>query len=251
MQNPVRGCTRRCQSLLLVLTNNVPMNSQYITVHDTIATSEWLDIRIITTYLRSLTQELTPPDAVQWVTWSYEIVDGKRMKVPMVINGRSKKKNNDLSKRVTFAEAIDALSPSNGSRYNGLGIVFTETRMLLGIRLNHCILNAAVPPEIAALVKMARTYTEVSPSRTDLHMIFKLTSPLKLGRNESSDYECYTENQWFPYTGMKWFESYPVRTLTPEEALGILQMPDHPWGGVIQLFLPQWQYATLLDVGNK
>lgn len=222
------------------------MNSHSTTVHDTITTSEWIDIRIITTYLRSLSQDITPRDARQWVNWRYERTkDGKRTKVPKMLNGRNAK-TNDPKTWSTFADVMEATSPLSDRNFDGVGFMFTEEKKLLGIDLDKCIVNASVSPEIAALIAKARTYTEVSPSRTGLHLLFKLSSPLKLVRNKSGNFEAYTEKLWFTYTGLKWFESYPLRTITPEEALEILKMIGYPWQKNPRLSLPQAQHTEIM-----
>lgn len=162
-----------------------------------------------------------------WVNWRFEIQeDGKQTKVPCMPNGE-KAKINDSSTWNTFDEVIAVQD-----RFNGIGIVFTGS--LLGVDIDHCIVDGNVSPEITAFVEKAKTYTEVSPSETGLHLYLKLTEPMVLERkrsphNGSGNYECYTTDRYFTVTSRPWTVSHPLRTVTPEEATNILRLIGYPW----------------------
>ena len=163
-----------------------------------------------------------------WVNWKLEKnKDGKLDKVPKRSNGQGNAKPNDPSTWSTFAE-VDAVR----NRFSGVGVMFNGK--LLGVDLDHCILNGEVSEEIASFIEKAHTYTEISPSGTGLHVYLPLTEPMTLIRNRSprgigSDYEVYVTGRWFTYTENPWKESYPVRTVTPEEAHSLLNILGYPW----------------------
>lgn len=162
-----------------------------------------------------------------WVNWQLvKLPDGKLDKVPKALSGHNAKPN-DPSTWSTFAE-VDAAR----SRFSGVGIMLADK--VLGVDFDHCIANGAVSPEVAAFLEQAHTYVEISPSQTGLHAYFLLTEPMTLERNKAprgkgADYECYVSGRWFTYTANPWTTSYPLRTVTPTEALELLRMLGYPW----------------------
>ena len=165
--------------------------------------------------------QLAAPDEKRWVNWRFETREDKKTKVLCMPNGRNAK-SNDSSTWRTFSETVAAQD-----RFDGVGIVFDGT--MLGIDLDHCIENEALLPEVEAFVDKAETYVEISPSGTGLHVILKLAASLKLERNRSGNYECYTENRYFTFTSNPWTASFPVRTVTPDEAEELLRLLGYPW----------------------
>src|SRR3989344_3187123 len=181
--------------------------------------------------IREFAAAVADPSARQWINWRYEKrpSEDKPTKVPKLTSGNGNAKPNDPSTWSTLGEVIDAMNPLHGASFDGIGVMFTEEKMLLGIDIDHCIENGEIRAEIATIVEKARTYTETSPSGTGLHLYLKLSSPLTLERKRSGHFECYTEGRWFTFTGDEWKNSYPVRTVTPEEAIKILQLMGYPW----------------------
>ena len=89
-------------------------------------------------------------------------------------------------------------------------------------------------PEVAAFIKKAHTYTEISPSETGLHAYLPLTEEITLTRKRAprgigKDYECYVTGRWFTFSANPWKESYPLRKVTPAESLELLRMLGYPW----------------------
>ncbi|MDP4009217.1 MAG: AAA family ATPase [bacterium] len=166
-------------------------------------------------------------DQRRWVNWQLEEKDGKLDKIPKMSNGQGNAKPNDPSTWSTFAE-VDATR----NRFSGVGIMLDNK--ILGIDLDHCIVDGEVSPEVAAFIERARTYVEISPSRTGLHAYLELTEPMTLKRNRASrgigtDYEVYTTGRWFTYSANPWKESYALRTVTPAEAFDLLGLLGYPW----------------------
>lgn len=163
-----------------------------------------------------------------WVNWELvPLPDGRIDKIPKMSNGFGNAKPNVPSTWSTFAE-VDAAR----NRFSGVGIMFTGK--LLGVDLDHCIVEGEVSPEVAAFIEKAKTYVEISPSGSGLHAYLRLTEPMTLERNKSprgkgADYECYVSGRWFTYTANPWKVSYPLRTVTPEKALDLLRMLGYPW----------------------
>jgi len=162
-----------------------------------------------------------------WINWQLEEKEGKLDKIPKMSNGHGNAKPNDPSTWSTFAD-VDAVR----NRFSGIGIMLNDK--LLGIDLDHCIVDGEVSAQVATFIERARTYTEISPSGTGLHVYLPLTEPMTLERNKAprgigADYECYTTGRWFTFSANPWKESYELRTATPEEALDLLGILGYPW----------------------
>jgi hypothetical protein len=199
--------------------NTVPLS---LSCFESITVSEWAGIRIdrpSQVVIPSIS--LSTPEEKCWVNWRLEEKDGRLTKVPYRPDGRRASSTNpdDWS---TYGEVVTARS-----RFNGVGIVFTGS--LLGIDIDHCIENGSVSQEVASFIESAKTYTEVSPSGSGLHLYLKLTEPMTLERNRSGHYECYTSGRFFTVTNHPWTASYELRTVTPAEANTILCELGYPW----------------------
>lgn len=164
----------------------------------------------------------------RWVNYKLETRKGKQTKVPYSPHGTkpSMASSTDVKTWGTHKEA---------SMYDAerVGIVFTPDQLLLGIDIDHCIEgDKIVHPQakaIRALGKLADTYTELSPSKTGLHLYLALTGPLALTANKKAPFEIYTSGRYFTVTGIPFGELKDVRTITPAEALEILALAGYPW----------------------
>ena len=163
----------------------------------------------------------------RWVNYSM-VPKGHRMtKIPFSpITGKAASSTDNVTWG-THAEAL-ATNPKQ------FGIVFTPEQNLLGIDIDHCLEGQTITHEqkeiIAQLIIEADTYTEISPSGTGLHLYLALSAPLALITNKHEPFEVYTSGRYFTVTGNAYRESKPVRTITPEEALALLEIIGYPWG---------------------
>src|SRR3989344_218059 len=190
--------------------------------------------------IRGVAGMLADSHEQRWINWRYEMRDGKRTKVPKLTSGYGNAKPNDPSTWSTLEQVLDAMDQVDGGSFDGIGIMFDDSKTLLGVDIDHCIVDGEVSPEIAAIIQSANTYTEVSPSGEGLHLYLKLSAPLTLERNRSGSFECYTTGRWFTVTGNEWKTSYAIRTVTPEEAVSVLRLMGYPWKkGVPQLTLAE------------
>lgn len=178
----------------------------------------------------------------RWVMWKAEKVAGRLTKVPYTINHR-KASSTDSKTWTTYETAKATLAhsknePQQNKRFSGIGVVFTPERTLLGIDIDH-VLNekgeiiGEFSDKIGQLIKEAKTYTEISPSGTGLHLYLALTSSLTLLANRHAPFEAYTAGRYFTFTESpfpKKNKRAPIRTVSPDEALALLTIIGYPWG---------------------
>lgn len=165
-----------------------------------------------------------------WVNYNLTKVPGRNTttKVPYSPITKRKASSTNQADWGTYEEAI-ASSPN-------IGIVFTPSCTLLGIDIDHCLdkgthtINHPSAELIAQLIIEADTYTEISPSGTGLHLFLSLTSSLSLIANRHGNFEAYTEGRYFTTTNIPYKEAHKVRTVTPMEALQLLDIIGYPWG---------------------
>ncbi len=150
----------------------------------------------------------------RWINWSFK----NKTKVP---HGSS----TDENTWSTYAK-LDKTKP--------IGIIFTPDCQLLGIDIDHCleqgVINHADEDKIRALLDIANTYTEISPSGTGLHLFLKITEPLHLVTNKKAPFEVYTKGRFFTVTKTPFGTEKNVRIVNLAEAQSILSIIGYPWG---------------------
>lgn len=161
----------------------------------------------------------------RWVVWKLMNRHGKATKVPLQTNGVLASSTNP-DHWGTYAECR--------GKAETVGIVFTADQTLLGIDIDHCIINNKIEHEqkeqIADLILEADTYTEVSPSGTGLHLFLQLESSVSLISNRSTSFEIYTAGRYFTFTGNSYGTARPVRKVTEVDLLKVLSTIGYPWG---------------------
>jgi putative DNA primase/helicase len=159
------------------------------------------------------------------------VVGGKKTKVPY-FSKTKRSSSTDPSTWKTYDEAETALD--NGSnKFDGVGIFFKDDLLLLGVDIDHCIEDGKyVHPQLELIEKFldrSNTYTEISPSRTGLHLFFKLTEPYTLTANKKAPFEIYNRARFLTVTNQNISSLKEVRTVTPKEMDEILSEIGYPW----------------------
>ena len=158
----------------------------------------------------------------RWVTYRIIERDGKKTKVPFQTNGKPAS-STDPATWVTHAELNGAPA----------GIVFTESKTLLGIDIDKCLTDNKITHEqkelIADLILEADTYTEISPSGTGLHLFIEIPEGIKINGNRKSPYELYSDGRYFTFTGNIYGNSRDIRICSVEEAGRILAIIGYPF----------------------
>lgn len=162
----------------------------------------------------------------RWVLFKIESRKGKTTKIPYAITGKLASSTDEK----TWSTYDEAERHMKG--YDGVGIVFTPAQTLLGIDIDHVVEGNKILKEflyIKKFVDEANTYTEVSPSKTGLHLFFELEGPLKLTANRHAPFEAYTSGRYFTVTGKSFGKEKEIRKVSPSEALEILNKIGYPW----------------------
>lgn len=148
----------------------------------------------------------------RWVSWKLETIKGKQTKVPYnAITGGK-------------ASSTDPQTWTTADKVSGnMGIVLHDN-LLLCIDIDHVITEGKLQSEVITnLILESNTYTEVSQSGTGIHLFLALTEPLTLTANRKDPFEVYTNGRYICTTGKNYTEEREVRTVTPVEALEIIQ----------------------------
>lgn len=151
-----------------------------------------------------------------WVVWRY--VDNpknpdKPRKMPFNPVTGTAASASDSSTWVTYQEAIQNFLTNDN--YRGLGFEFgTEENPsgYAGIDLDNVIENGRLKPFAAEIVQIMNSYTEYSPSKKGLHIIFKLKSRLSEEGyyKKHNDIECYDFGRYYTMTGDIYGDIKPI-----------------------------------------
>lgn len=166
----------------------------------------------------------------KWVNWKYKVVKGKKTKVPYQVNGHLAS-STDSQTWNTYQEVV-----KKDPKF--IGFVLSSEKKTLFVDFDHCLKNGKLDnpfkEQMAEFILESDTYTEISPSGEGLHFYFNLTEPLELVANKHKlddiiSYEAYTDERYFTVTEKSFGKHRPVRTITVEEALRLLEILGYPW----------------------
>ncbi len=151
-----------------------------------------------------------------WVVWRY--VDNpknpdKPKKMPFNPVTGTAASVSDSSTWGTYQEAIQNFITNNN--YRGLGFEFGTKENpsgYAGIDLDNVIENGRLKPFAAEIVQIMNSYTEYSPSKNGLHIIFKLKSRLSEEGyyKKHNDIECYDFGRYYTMTGEIYGDIKPI-----------------------------------------
>ena len=170
----------------------------------------------------------------QWVGFlAATAKNGKTTKKPVnphTLNGAS---STDPSTWGTFAEAVQCVGQpcrvgSDSGTVTGIGFVFRPP--YCGIDIDHCIDrdSGAVHPQALAIVALMDSYTEISPSGTGLHILYKGAVHDDWKRKKTSalgkgiDLEMYQQGRYFTVTGNV-FDGHDTVSEREEQAADVQQ----------------------------
>lgn len=147
----------------------------------------------------------------QWVCWRLEKREGKPTKVPVQPNGLLAATDNPRTWS-SYEEACEAAAR------NGWGIGYVFDGDLVGVDLDKCRdpSTGKIEDWAAEIIQRLRSYTEVSPSGTGVHILCVGSIPRDGGRR--GQIEVYTRRRFFCVTGQH-VDGWPDEVCEAEEAL--------------------------------
>lgn len=200
-------------------TNTAASNPMVINIPEALeALQANTEKRVITVYPIKNEQNnyLNVPDELKqhksWVCWSLENRNGNWAKVP-----KNPKTGGNASATLsgTWGTFEDAESYYAGHlNIDGIGYVFTTN--VIGIDFDHCVEDGKIiSDEIRELVDRCKSYVEISPSETGLHMYVKGKWKEPGGRKNNKlgngmAIEVYPSARFFTVTGNTFGEVRPL-----------------------------------------
>jgi putative DNA primase/helicase len=154
----------------------------------------------------------------QWVVWklTQRTRDARPTKIPFDAKTGGSASSTDPKTWASLDVALERFCPGG---YSGVGFVFTEDDPYTGIDLDHALSEAGeLEPWARPIVTAFASYTELSPSRTGLHIIIRGTIPDGVGHkvdlrktplwvkgaHPDAAIEMYSSGRFFTMSGEVW-----------------------------------------------
>ena len=139
-------------------------------------------------------------DLPQWVCWRLEPdPKGRDTKVPY--NPKTGNKASSTNPD-TWTDLDFAARACEQHHYSGLGFMFTKDADIVGVDIDHCIVDGVLNDVAATiLAKVPATYMEISPSGTGLHIFLHGMMPDGGSKNSKTGVEMYAHSRYFTMTG--------------------------------------------------
>lgn len=133
----------------------------------------------------------------QWVLWRAIERKGKITKTPFSVTGSFASTTNPN----TWASFQNVYEAFQTGQYDGIGFVFTSSDDYIGLDLDGHFKDGEFTTKISSFLSNY-SYTEISPSGTGLHIIFKGKLPEGTNsKNTTENMEIYSDGRYFTFTG--------------------------------------------------
>lgn len=120
-------------------------------------------------------------DLDQWVVWRYQVVSGRRTKVPY--NAQTARKAS-VTNRKTWSDFATACAAAG--KFDGIGFVLSGDDEFVGIDMDGCIgVDGEIHEDADAIVKALDSYAEISPSERGIRIIAR--GRVSCDRKETSE----------------------------------------------------------------
>jgi putative DNA primase/helicase len=147
-------------------------------------------------FAEGLLAELQPLN--QWVVWKNELEEGKRKKIPYNPNHYQIQARASVKIPKSWGTLEQSLKALESGTYSGLGFMITPP--LVFIDFDHSVdktSGAITDPQAQEVVWQLNSYTEVSPSKTGLHILAYGRLP---GKNIHTAIELYGQDRFTTIT---------------------------------------------------
>lgn len=139
----------------------------------------------------------------QFVVWKYEL-DGEDLKKPPFSPKTGKRAS--VRNPATWGRMEDAKRAYETGEYAGVGYVLTGG--IVGIDIDHCIIDGELEAEAAKIIAYLKTYAEASPSGTGVRILMYGTLPGSFRR--TGNVEMYQDMRYLTLTG-HWIANTPLK----------------------------------------
>jgi hypothetical protein len=203
---------------------------------------------------RPVTLENVPAelkDLRSWVLWKMEDRNGQNTKVPYQTNG-CKASVSDAGTWATYAEVVNHLNDKVASveraldavsDYAGVGMVVTPD--LIFIDLDSCVdPNGSLAPWAAQIVEECDSYSELSPSRSGVHIWVHGVLPPTGRRN--GNLEMYDKSRFSTMTG--WQLPGTSNTIS---VCDLASLHDHMMSGEFNFSKPDSKKVPTISAADK
>ena len=152
----------------------------------------------------------------QWVAW-------QGAKIPINPISGNHAASNDLNTWGTFDQAWGYYEQHKTNGCHGIGFMFSSNDPYTGIDLDKCINpdNGEIEPWAKDIIGQMKSYTELSPSGTGVHIIVRGELPPE--GNRKGKIEMYSHSRYFTVTGNH-FEQSPHTIETRDSELKALHV---------------------------
>jgi hypothetical protein len=134
----------------------------------------------------------------QWVLWQYAYVDHRWTKVPYQVNGHKA----STTRARTWTSFAAVVAAYQGGGWDGIGYVLTSADGLVGLDLDHCIVDGVLTARARMIVDTFGVYAERSPSATGIRLVCEGTLAKLVGRKSTAwQEECYATGRFLSFTG--------------------------------------------------
>lgn len=176
-------------------------------------------------------------ELTQWVCWRYEIIGGRRTKVPYSTNGQHKA---NVHNPATWGTFNDAVSQSMGPTMDGIGFMLTEHDPYTGIDIDDKLDNPASEEERArhiAILEHFQSYTERSVGGRGYHIIIR--GKIAGGRDRGH-VGVYSTARYLTFSGDV-VRNAPIADYQESLTNMVSQMPDNGFADEL------WDIEGILD----
>jgi hypothetical protein len=137
-----------------------------------------------------------------WVCWKLAERDGKPTKIPVDPKTGKLADSSDPKTWADFETTVGYFEAHKGNSIAGVGFEFGGSDCF-GVDLDHCrdAETGQIEPWAQDIVSEIASYTELSPSRTGLHIIGRGSLPE--GARRKGKIEMYDSGRYFTVTGMR------------------------------------------------
>ena len=150
-----------------------------------------------------------------FMLWRYEERDGRKTKPPLNPNTGLR---GDVTDPIQWTDYETALGAHQSGRYrsNGISVVVHPDSGLVGLDLDHCIVDGKFSEEAQEIVDGVSSYSEISPSGEGVRIFLYGKLPDK-GRRRGN-FECYDKGRHLTVTGNH-IQSTPDKINNNQETL--------------------------------